>query len=88
MRNEVTSLTVYIDNEYKCHVSDSGTLTPIETDFFEGKCPAFVEGYRFVPGKMITPWRPYRELAAAQRQYEADRRLLEEAYKEGVNSLA
>ena len=81
-------MRVYIDTEFKCHISDDGTMTPIETDFFDGKCAAFVEGYLCDPGKMITPWRPYSELAAAQRQYEADRRLLEEAYKEGVNSLA
>lgn len=79
--------TVYIDSKYRCHVSDDGTMTAVETDFFDGKCDAFVEGYRCIPGGMTAPWRPYSELAAAQRQYELDRASLEEAYREGVNSL-
>ena len=74
----------YIDSDFKCHVSNDGTMTPVETDWFDGKCDAFIEGYRFVPsgerwtrsdgevftGEMITPWRPYAELDAAQRIYE------------------
>ena len=76
--------TSYIDSEFKCHVANDGTMTAVETDFFDGKCDAFVEGYRFVPegeswtrsdgevfrGKMISPWKPYDALDAAQRQYE------------------
>ena len=76
--------TIYLDSEYKCHISDDGTKTAVETDFFDGKCDAFVEGYRFVPsgeswtrsdgvvfhGEMIAPWKPYQELDAAQRNYE------------------
>lgn len=78
--------TIYIDSDFKCHVSDDGTMTAVETDFFEGKCDAFVEGYRFVPagkswtredgavfqGEMVAPWKPYSELDAAQRQYERE----------------
>lgn len=76
--------TIYIDSEYRCHISDDGTMTPIETDFFDGKCDAFVEGYRFIPvgeswvrsdgtvfrGEMIAPWKPYEELEEVQRAYE------------------
>ena len=36
---------IYIDNEFKCHVMDDGTMTAIETDFFDGKCDAYIEGY-------------------------------------------
>jgi hypothetical protein len=57
-----------------------------ETNFFDGKCKAFIEGYRFVPhgeswaredgtvfeGQMITPWKPYEELDRAQRDYERE----------------
>lgn len=78
-------MIVYIDNEYKCHVTNDGTLTAIETPFFDGKCPAYVEGYRFVPagevwthsdgmefkGAMISPWKDYNVLKAYQEQYEA-----------------
>lgn len=78
--------TIYIDSEFKCHTTNDGTLTPVETDFFDGKCDAFVEGYRFVPaghswtredgevfdGEMIAPWKPWQELDAAQRVYERE----------------
>ena len=80
------SRTIYIDADFKCHASDDGTMTAVETDFFDGKCTAFMEGYRYVPpgtvwtrddgvsfaGEMVAPWRDYAVLAAFQRQYEAD----------------
>ena len=77
-------MIVYLDSEFKCHPTDDGTMTPVETDFFDGKCPEFIDGYRFVPagkswtredgevfqGEMIAPWKPWRELDADQREYE------------------
>ena len=93
---------VYIDNDYKCHPTNlGGTYTAVETDFFDGKCDALIEGYRFIPageswtrsdgkvfkGEMIAPWKPYSELAAAQQQYERDQDELVAAYQEGVNSV-
>lgn len=77
-------MTIYIDNDYKCHVTDDGTMTAVETDAFDGKCTEYIEGYRYVPsgqtwvredgveftGEMISPWRPWAELDAAQREYE------------------
>ena len=82
--------TIYIDSNFKCHSSNDGTMVEIQTDFFDGKCDAFVEGYRFVPvgeswtrsdgvvfqGEMIAPWKDYAELDAVQREYE--RRLIAE----------
>ena len=82
--------TIYIDSDFKCHLSDDGTMTAVETDFFDGKCTEFIEGYRYVPagetwtrpdgdtfsGEMISPWKPWEELDAAQREYE--RQLLSE----------
>lgn len=76
--------TIYIDKDYKCHISDDGTMTAVETDFFDGKCSQYIEGYRYVPagetwvredgtafpGEMITTWKPLQELNAAQRDYE------------------
>ena len=77
--------TIYIDSDYCCHVSnEDDMMTAIETDFFDGKCDAFIEGYRFVPageswtredgvvftGEMIAPWKPERELSVAHRAYE------------------
>lgn len=77
-------MTIYIYTNYKCHVTDDGTMTAVETDAFDGKCETYIEGYRFVPegetwtredgveftGEMISPWRPWAELDAAQREYE------------------
>lgn len=76
--------TIYIDSDYKCHITNDGTMTAVETNFFDGKCDAFIEGYRFVPtglswtrsdgtvfhGEMISPWKDYAELDNAQREYE------------------
>lgn len=90
--------TIYIDSEFKCHITNDGTMTAIETDFFDGKCDALVEGYRFVPdgeswtrsdgvmfhGEMITPWKDYAELDAAQREHE--RQLLAE-YTEALKIM-
>lgn len=84
-------MKVYIDDEFKCHTSNYDTMAAVETDFFDGKCDAFIEGYRFVPsgenwtredgvvfhGEMAAPWKPYSELDAAQREYE--RELLSDA---------
>lgn len=82
---------IYIDSEFKCHVTNDGTMTAIETDAFDGKCDAFIEGYRFVTagktwtrsdgevfeGEMVSPWKDYAELDEAQREYE--RQLLDES---------
>ena len=76
--------TVYIDSDYKCHITDDGTMTAVETAFFDGKCDVFVEGHRFVPngeiwtrsdgvvfhGETASAWKPFDELDSAQREYE------------------
>lgn len=81
-------MKIYIDSNFCCRASNpAGTLREIETDFFDGKCTAFIEGYRYIPsseswtrsdgvvftGEMIAPWKPYFELDAAQRQYEREK---------------
>lgn len=77
-------MVVYIDSDFRCHVNQADGMTAVETDFFDGKCTAFIEGYRYVPdgqtwansdgityaGEMVSPWKPYTELDAAQREYE------------------
>ena len=79
-------MTIYIDSEYKCHVSPGEGLTAVETDSFNGKCRQYVEGYRFVPagqswtredgqafsGEMVAPWREYELLAELQALYEEE----------------
>lgn len=78
-------MKICIDADCKCHTTNpDGTFREVETDFFNGKCETFIEGYRYVPfgeswmrsdgivfqGEMINPWKPYDELDAAQREYE------------------
>lgn len=79
-------MTIYIDSDYKCHSATADGLTAVETAFFDGKCAAYIEGYRFVPdgstwvrsdgimfaGEMVTPWKPWAELDAVQREYERE----------------
>ena len=79
-------MIIYIDNDYKCHTSQGEGLTAVETDFFDGKCRQYIEGYRFVPSgeswtredgqvfhsEMIAPWRPYEILAKFQAIYEEE----------------
>lgn len=91
-------MVIYIDAEYKCHVTDDGTMTPVETSFFDGYCAEYIEGYRYIPegevwiredgkrftGGMVAPWKPYAELENAQRNYE--KQLLAE-YAEALKTL-
>lgn len=91
--------TIYIDSEYKCHVSDDGTMTPIETNAFDGKCDAFIEGFCYDTSRgyaVIFPWKDYDGLDAVQRAYEQELLAelqansipiseLEAAYQKGVN---
>lgn len=75
---------IYIDTDFKCHVTNDGTMTMVETNFFDEKCDTYIEGFRFIPegqtwvrkdgkvfiGQMISPWRNYDELHTAQVEYE------------------
>ena len=79
-------MTIYIDNDYKCHISPGEGLTAVETNAFEDKCSRYIQGYRFVPageswtredghtftGEMIAPWRDYAILAELQAIYEEE----------------
>lgn len=90
---------IYVNpKSFECHTVNDGTMAAVQTDFFDGKCDAYVEGYRYVPegetwtredgavftGEMIAPWEPYAELDAAQREYE--RQLLAE-YAEALRTV-
>lgn len=77
-------MMVFIDSEYRCHVSNDGTMREFDVPFFDGKCAEFIEGYRYVPegerwvkpngeffrGEMISPWKDYNELEIVQMEYE------------------
>ena len=73
-------MIVFVDSDYKCYTSSGEGLTAVETDFFDGKCRQYIEGYRFVPagetwtredgqvfeGEMVAPWRDYGILSEFQ----------------------
>jgi hypothetical protein len=91
-------MKVYIDSEFKCHTKNDGSMIEVELDFFNNKCDAFIEGYRFIPegksligkdgtvfyGETIGPWKNYEELDSIQRSYE--QQLLND-YKEVIQIL-
>ena len=76
-------MIIYIDSDFKCHVSAAEGRREIETGFFDGKCDEWIESYRFVPegetwtredgevfkGEMITPWKDLSEAYTAQIAY-------------------
>lgn len=86
-------MTIYLDSEFMCHVTDTGSLQAVETEVFDGKCDKYIEGYRFVPdgqtwtrddgvqftGPMVSPHKNYDILAAYQEQYQEDGDLVEQA---------
>lgn len=77
-------MTIYIDNDFKCHASAAEGRTAVECSCLDGRCRAFIEGYRFVPagqswtredgavfsGEMLAPWLDHRALELAQGMYE------------------
>lgn len=81
-------MIIYIDSEYRCHVQNDGTMKEVETDFFDGMCEEYIEGYRFIPegetwirsdgiqftGEMIAPIDDYVELQAKQLIHEQEMR--------------
>lgn len=76
-------MKIYLDEDFRCHVSSGDGLTEVETDFFDGKASEFVEGYRYIPagstwirsdgvefhGEMVAPWKDWTELNAIQYEY-------------------
>ena len=76
-------MTIYIDSDYKCHVSAAEGRRAVETDAFNGKCLEWIESFRFVPagetwvkengemfrGEMVSPWKDLGEAYAAQTAY-------------------
>ena len=79
-------MKVYIDSEYRCHVSPAEDLREIEAPEFDGYCPEYIEGMRLVPegetyiredghpfpGRMKSPWKDFDKLERAQLEYEIE----------------
>lgn len=69
-------MKIYLDSEYICHLTDDGMMQSVETDAFDGKEKAYIEGYRYVPdgetwiradgvqfhGLMIAPAKDYNRI--------------------------
>lgn len=93
--------TIYLDSDHKCHVTDDGSMSAVETDAFDDKCDAFIAGYRYVPagqtwtredgtvfqGEMIAPHTDVNSLVPYQLQYETMLAKMDKALKEGVDSI-
>ncbi len=98
-------MTVYIDELGHCHTDNADGRQAVEDEFFDGRAPDAIEGYMCTLGvnkeRMISPWQPWEQLDAAQREYEREqyedmRAALAEsptadeiaaAIEEGVNSI-
>ena len=77
-------MNIYIDSDFRCHVENDGTMQSVESDFFDGKCAAIVECYRYVPagqtwtradghafeGEMIAPHKDLTAALAIQAEYD------------------
>ena len=46
-------MIIYLDSDFRCHLTDDGTMQAVETDAFDGKEKAYIEGFRFVPDGQI-----------------------------------
>ena len=75
-------MTIYIDSDYKCYVSEADGRRAVETNEFNGKCPEWIESFRFVPAgetwtrgdgevftNMVSPWKDLGNAYAAQTAY-------------------
>ena len=94
--------TIYLDGDFKCHVTAAPDRVAAQTDFFGDRCDGFIEGYRFVPageswvradgsvfrGEMIAPWKDYDQLRQLQLEHEKQQleALLEELYEQVVTA--
>lgn len=91
--------TIYIDADYLCHTSNpDGIYTAVETDVFDGKCDAYIEGYRYIPagaswtrpdgvtfeGEMLSPWKSWQDLDTVQRDYEREQLA---AYEQALSEI-
>lgn len=93
-------MEIYIDHDYKCHITNDGTMRAVEIAEFDGKAQMWIEGMRYIPpeevwtrpdgikinGESISPWIDSALLEKFQAQYEAQLAAAAAAYTEGVNA--
>ena len=47
--------TIYLDNDFMCHLTNDGTMTEVQTEVFDHLCNNAIELMRFIPdGKTWT----------------------------------
>lgn len=77
-------MTIYIDKDFRCFADPGEGLEAVQTDFFDGKAPGYIEGYRFIPtgehwtaedgtvyrGEAAFPVTDWEALDKLQRAYE------------------
>lgn len=76
-------MLVYLDEDFKCHVGNDGTMRAFDVPDFDGKCKEYIEGHRYVPegetwvrpdgekfSSMLSPWKNSVELDRLQAEYE------------------
>lgn len=67
-------MTVYIDELRHCHTDNADGRQAVEDEFFDGRAPEAIVGYMCTLGvngeRMISPWQPWEQLDATQREYE------------------
>lgn len=76
---------IYLNEKFECSAYEKAdTVMSVETDFFDGKCDAYIEGYRFIPaghswtrkdgvvfeGEMMAPFKEMAYLDAVQTAFE------------------
>ena len=79
-------MTIYIDKDFRCFAEPGEGMEAVQTDFFDGKAPGYIEGYRFIPaghswtgedgtvyrGEAAFPWTDWETLDKIQRVYERE----------------
>lgn len=80
-------MTIYIDKDFRCFAEPGEGMEAVETDFFDGKAPGYIEGYRFIPtgehwtaedgtvyhGEATFPVVNWEALDKIQREYEREK---------------
>ena len=79
-------MKIYLDSDYRCHLTNDGTMQEVDLELFNGKCQTYIEGHRYIPpheswlrndgvrfyGEMLAPFIDYRLLEQAQFNYEKE----------------
>lgn len=69
-------MIVYIDKLGHCHAENADGRQAVEDEFFDGRAPEAIEGYMCTLGvsgeRIISPWQPWEQLDAIQREYERE----------------